>query len=502
MNKQFYLLFFIFCWQVSLQGQNFNERYRLDNLAVVFEDVFVQNDTVKVVGINSLALGSYYITKISISNFSLTGTFYGNTYAYFDSTKSSYPHVTIRRDNKVLVIGSGGYSPSLVSWGVICMMDEHFNPLWIKDFKEGTESAFTAHGGVINGDGTITVVAVKTGYDEDTYLIKFDSTGHQLWVKDYTNDGLSFQTRSMLGINDSTYLLGSNVYTKEAGPSFDRHGIMKVDSSGNILQFWQDTLGVEGRGIKKMLATDDGGVIFVGKRYYQEDGVLYSIPYAARLDSTFHKVWEMDVGMEAAAPTIRDGGFYDAIKLQDGNYVAVGRKGNVPKVIDGVTYYKRQGLVAKFTGDGEILWERGHNYFPEYGVNAIEYFQGVVELADGGLIACGVSERLKDVGNVPQQGWLVKMLPNGLVDSVNMVYDLGVELSTELIVYPNPTSAELNIKIATGQIKTVQFFTAMGEPVYSEEFQAPTVSISVSDLPKGVYFILVNGSLVQRFIRK
>ncbi len=72
-----------------------------------------------------------------------------------------------------------------------------------------------------------------------------------------------------------------------------------------------------------------------------------------------------------------------------------------------------------------------------------------------------------------------------------------------LTVYPNPASTQINIR-ASEQIKSVEISNILGQTIDS---QHPTgnrqmVTVSVSGLPGGVYFVKVNGNEVRKFVKE
>ncbi len=76
-------------------------------------------------------------------------------------------------------------------------------------------------------------------------------------------------------------------------------------------------------------------------------------------------------------------------------------------------------------------------------------------------------------------------------------------LMQTLAIYPNPTSTLINIR-ASEQIRSVVICDLLGQTVYT---QLPTgnfqlLTIDVSGLPAGVYFVKVNGNGVRKFVKE
>ena len=79
----------------------------------------------------------------------------------------------------------------------------------------------------------------------------------------------------------------------------------------------------------------------------------------------------------------------------------------------------------------------------------------------------------------------------------NFLSNIPVELKDEIIVYPNPTSDFLNIKI-NEDVRDIKVVNALGELIYN---LAPTKRIDVSNLDSGIYFIAINNHTF-KFLKK
>ena len=68
-------------------------------------------------------------------------------------------------------------------------------------------------------------------------------------------------------------------------------------------------------------------------------------------------------------------------------------------------------------------------------------------------------------------------------------------------VYPNPATSALTI---SGQdlIKTITISNLLGQTLNTYEFNTQQVQINIADLPKGVYFIKINGTQVRKFVKE
>jgi len=79
----------------------------------------------------------------------------------------------------------------------------------------------------------------------------------------------------------------------------------------------------------------------------------------------------------------------------------------------------------------------------------------------------------------------------------NFLSNIAVEIKDEIIVYPNPTSDFLYIKI-NEDIKDLKVLNTLGESIYN---LAPSERIDVSNLERGIYFIEINNQTF-KFLKK
>ncbi|GEM_PF-2325246 len=493
--KQLTILLLIFT-TVAVRAQNFNKECIFDNLSVVYMDVYPHEDTLVVTGLGSP--GFYpYPAKLMFSRFDLAGNHISNTYAMYDSVKAYFPLNTIEKGDKVLTVGAGGYGNLIIDWGFVCMADKNYNIQWLKDYEpDNNNSAFQFRDGLITEDGSIVAVAVQLlGNSRTVVLTKFDSLGNPVWEHEYMENGFRYDPLSLLQWNDTTYLIGIKRY---GNGQFSRNVILRVDTAGNYLGKWVDPRD-RGQGVKKMLKTDDGGVIFVGHTAIPYGADYRVQAYVCRLDSSFNKLWELLAGAPSGFCAVDDcTHFGDFIRVSDGNYVAVGRSGD-STIINGEKYYKSKGTAVKFTPDGEIIWERLYSYANNYLEGEDEILKGVAELDDGSLVMCG--QLLNHIADTVQRGWLLKTYPNGLIDSVNQVFDPGtVHLSDAVRVSPNPVTSYVDISYLPGKIKTLRIFDIQGHMVYTCKPGKSQVRVDTCGLAPGVYAVLVNGHYSTRFV--
>ena len=72
--------------------------------------------------------------------------------------------------------------------------------------------------------------------------------------------------------------------------------------------------------------------------------------------------------------------------------------------------------------------------------------------------------------------------------------------SPDIDLFPNPAADELRITSGS-EIRNLEITNMIGQHLFAGEYQASTVHIAVSDLPRGVYFVRVNGTETKRFVK-
>ncbi len=76
-----------------------------------------------------------------------------------------------------------------------------------------------------------------------------------------------------------------------------------------------------------------------------------------------------------------------------------------------------------------------------------------------------------------------------------------LSIGGELIVYPNPAGDVLNIK-TSNKIKSVVIMNLIEQIVYDHTYDTGKVSVNISNLPKGLYLVRINGTEVRKFVKE
>lgn len=144
---------------------------------------------------------------------------------------------------------------------------------------------------------------------------------------------------------------------------------------------------------------------------------------------------------------------------------------------------------------------------------------------EGGTITGGGTCSLNDnamVTATPNQGYnFLNWTENGNVISSEAAYSFTVTANRSLVanfdvvtsidpplpftMYPNPTATLLHIQADSVLIEKIRIFDTSGRILFEKDYKAVSLSIDVSSLLTGTYFIEVSSgkrSLIRRFIKK
>ncbi len=78
---------------------------------------------------------------------------------------------------------------------------------------------------------------------------------------------------------------------------------------------------------------------------------------------------------------------------------------------------------------------------------------------------------------------------------------LPVFMTQNIRLYPNPASTQITIQSTNKLINNISITNMVGQNVYSSSYNENKVTIDISALPPGVYFVKTNGSDVKKFVK-
>jgi hypothetical protein len=104
------------------------------------------------------------------------------------------------------------------------------------------------------------------------------------------------------------------------------------------------------------------------------------------------------------------------------------------------------------------------------------------------------------------EDYTVNVTGNTFVRTETIGEDLADEAPTSLMLYPNPASDYINVKVSTGtRVGTISIYNMGGELVKVLDINGEERDIDISDIAKGTYIISVEDekeTLVKKFIKQ
>ncbi len=253
-------------------------------------------------------------------------------------------------------------------------IDQKGKEVWLKTFGGTSWDVGRDLAVANNGDYLIGGFTHSEGAgEEDTYVVRTDTDGHQLWAKAY--GGARFEIgNSICEADDGTILVGSSTGT--FGLEGNANGwLLKLSAAGE--QLWDHAYGIESKAghgfdwIRSMRPTSDGGAVLIG---YTDAEPLMNI-YAVRTDAEGNETWAKIFGHSS---------YYDygtsITPTADGGFAVCG----AAKLVGTVEHlYNNQFYLAKLDAEGEFLWER------VLGGAESDWASAVLETAEGDFVLAG-----------------------------------------------------------------------------------------------------------------
>lgn len=477
----------ILCYYNSLKSQEvFNNRYILDQTAVLFLDVFNSNDTLITFGIGATFYAPFP-GKMMVTEFDRSGTRIIDDIILQDSLTdySNRPNNASILGRKIIVVGGSGGALSRFGWYASYDLDSGLE--WYRENEPIENQQQLYYSSLILPNNHIILLRVDVPAVQNiliTTVSEVDPQGETLWETSFGSGGVNHRPGRIIALTDSTYLIGLEKYSS-TGTSI-RTSLIEIDNVGNVISTWDDP-SPRTYAPRQIISMEDGGLIYAS-RYLVELGVSAQ-GYIVRQDEDHNILWTLKTGN----PSLRTD-LFNMIKTLDGNYIGIGS--NFDASLDN-GFGIRTGYLVKFDDEGTILWEK--QYYGTFGGQHKNEFYDIVEMADSSLVLCG--ESTKNSEDFPQRGWLVSLDKNGNLDSLTVdVKMVEVRSEVSLNVYPNPADTYVTLELKNENIERVELYTLTGQLLRREEIQGTRAEISVADLPAGVYSVLVNGRYGKRVV--
>ncbi|MEG4147060.1 DUF4347 domain-containing protein [Microcoleus sp. Pol12B5] len=194
-----------------------------------------------------------------------------------------------------------GTNPSTNAW--VAKYDSSGSQLWLKQLEDGsfysviqeTVNIAVNNAGNVYLTGSISVPLPPSGFNAaDAWVAKYDSTGSQLWLKQFAGTPDFGDYPSCLAVDSAgnVYISGTTEYTTSGAGGGPRTAwVAKYDDSGN--QLWLKNVNSDTHDISYGIKVDSSGNVYLtGINYnfskgYPPDGGTW----AAKYDSNGNQLW-------------------------------------------------------------------------------------------------------------------------------------------------------------------------------------------------------------------
>lgn len=160
-------------------------------------------------------------------------------------------------------------------------------------------------------------------------------------------------------------------------------------------------------------------------------------------------------------------------------------------------YADRNGIITKTDTLGNLIWS--HQYHGFNANFAESVFLDEDFLSDGSIIACGWTMTRDGGVKIYNQGWLIRLSPDGCLSPSDCGMYLDAPAPTiatntqalNILLFPNPSSDELSIKIEdnqTGFPIQLTVYDLVGKQISTYELTQSQQTINTSKLLPGQYF--------------
>lgn len=334
--------------------------------------------------------------------------------------------------------------------------------------KQTSDGGYILLGETLSNDGN---VSLNHG-SFDLWVLKLSSTGIIQWSKTYGGSGGDYASK-IITTSDGGYIIAGNTYSNDGdvtGYHQEKdYWIVKINSIGTIQ--WQKTLGgTNWDNLNEIIQTSDGGYIGVGQSMSNDGDHLSpttSQGWVVKLSSIGVLQWEKTIGNNYVL------GLTSVKEKSTGEYIIAG-------CINYDIYsspISQNYWITKINNSGTIQWEK------MFGGSDIDIVNDIILTSDGGYAVTGYSNSTNgDItnGNSVYDFWTIKLSAEQL--------STAVFSKDDLVIYPNPTTTLLQLKLANEVVIDKITITDLTGKIISS-LVGNITQINTEMLPAGVYFI-------------
>lgn len=320
----------------------------------------------------------------------------------------------------------------------------------------------------------------------ETLITKLSHTGEIDWNLKYEREILHGVRKILQDKNKDVLFCGSFFeISNDRRDGYNHLFVYKVDSEdGSIISKF--TLDEDTTLPRAIIEDPNGGyIIESGDAEFLEGFRLPAITRILKIDENLDTiVWELPLSDSLSMNPF--GHINNFTSLGNNEFLAVG-------VSDMIKPNSHVGRIVKFTGDGELIFDKEIQFY-EPQDDLEQRLTDIVQYKDG-FIACGTILSYTSDFIIPRQhGWVVYIDKNGNTD---------ISSSSELItvdkgivkVFPNPTSTEIFLKFENELIEFSNYFiySINGKIVQSGQLikGMSEVNIPLNFSQKGSYILRI-----------
>jgi len=466
------LIIVVMLWSITSKAQyNFNVNLNTGNDSLLDGGVNV----IELSNGNFLACGSLmsivtnYIGAYLVKSDAQGNMLWKKQFDFSLSGGDFFTDVKELPDKNYLCVGSTYDSTIQNSDVFLAKIDTNGSLVWFKKYTNinNDQSAELK----ITSDNKVIILGNSSPNPNTTYndilLIKTDTTGNLIWRKTlgtiYEEVYLSLEVIK----NNTEYLLGGRYGYYSSGNSYFDFGIVRTDTSGNLI--WRNQYGTPSgdEPCGAAIYTLDSGFVMCGS--YNNQAALMKI------DRNGVQKW---IKYFTLGNTPND--WLPSVKqLSDSSFVMIGSG-------EYGTTTAWTGFLLKADKNGNLIWKRHYDGEP----TIPNYFYGFNTTQDGGFILTG---QYNHIGQPYQNLWLVKTDSLGC-DSVNCDFatDIKKIVTNEFVLFPNPSNGNFNLQFEDFKSSDIEVNISdiAGKIVYKNKLQLASSKINLDvNLENGAYFM-------------
>jgi hypothetical protein len=205
--------------------------------------------------------------------------------------------------------------------------------------------------------------------------------------------------------------------TWSSGNGFSDAYFMLLDQTGEMI--WEQDFGGKGIDTIEAFTFLKMSIVAVGTSA-SYGGIIYGLPWAVGLSQDGQTLWNTVVGQENA------GRFHDVVRARNG-VVAVGEIDISPD-LEETDSAVRHVLIAKFSEQGDLLWEK--HYWVRFNPEA----RAIVRLNDGGFLIAGSTQKMPLSS---RDGFVLRVNSNGKMVWLKFFGGTMDDVFTDLVIVPS-----------------------------------------------------------------